>query len=97
MSAAGRYAASKRLVLKTDDGAAVAYLAVRLLPAGATVAGHETTAVRPGETHRPDLLAWRTLRDPLLAYRIADANDAMDPLSLCNRADAVLDLPGSEL
>lgn len=53
--------------------------------------------MRADEVDRLDLVANRTLRDPLQAWRIADANTAMDPLALTRRAGATLQIPGSPL
>jgi hypothetical protein len=53
--------------------------------------------VQASEVDRLDLVAFRALRDPLQAWRIADANLAMDPLGLCRRAGDPLRLPGSQL
>jgi nucleoid-associated protein YgaU len=37
------------------------------------------------QSDRLDLIAARTLGDPLLFWRIADANDAMNPFDLLTR------------
>jgi hypothetical protein len=79
---------------RTDaPGPAVGYLAIRILPFGETVASGSTTNVQASELDRLDLIANRTLRDPLQAWRIADANDAIDPFSLCSAIGASLKLP----
>jgi hypothetical protein len=93
----GRYDSSAKLVYTTPDGARIPFLAPRILPRGETVASGATTAVESAEVHRLDLVAYRTLRNAELAWRIADANDAMDPLALCARAGTVLRLPASRL
>lgn len=73
------------------------YLALRILPLGSTVSGGTSTRVQATEVHRLDRVAYRTLSDAGQAWRIADANVAMDPFELCERADTVLQLPGSIL
>lgn len=92
-----RYAASAKLERPGPDGRTVRYLAPRILPQPSTVTGGGTTQVRADEVDRLDLVANRTLRDPLQAWRIADANTAMDPLALTRRAGATLQIPGSPL
>jgi hypothetical protein len=94
---AGRYATCAQLTRNDSSGRLVRYLAPRILPQGSTVAGGGRTQVRPAEVHRLDLLAYRTLRSPQQSWRIADANDAMDPFALVERPGAVLELPGSTL
>ena len=49
------------------------------------------------ELIRLDLIAYRTLQNAELAWRIADTNLAMDPFELCARAGIVLQLPASTL
>jgi hypothetical protein len=94
---ASRYAGCAPLTRTDASGRLVRYLAPRILPQGAAVAGGGRTQVRPGEVHRLDLIANRTLRAPQLSWRIADANDAMDPFELCDHAGQAIDLPGSAL
>ncbi|HWT95335.1 MAG TPA: hypothetical protein VN238_20230 [Solirubrobacteraceae bacterium] len=92
-----RYATSAKLERCGPDGQTVRYLAPRILPQPATVAGGTSTQVRADEVDRLDLVAARTLRDAQQAWRIADANTAMDPLALTRRSGATLQLPGSPL
>jgi hypothetical protein len=88
--AGSRYRDSAPLTRRDPSGRLVRYLAPRILP---LPAGTSTTTVKPGEVHRLDLIAYRALRDPEQAWRIADANAAMDPFALCERAGAELRLP----
>lgn len=97
MSDTSRYSSSQVLVYQSSDGVEVKYLAPRILPFAWTVAGPSTTVVRATEVHRLDRIATRTLRNPLLAWQISDANDAMNPFALCEQAGQVLQLPGSRL
>jgi hypothetical protein len=94
---ASRYGGSQQLRRLDGSGRQVTYLAIRILPLGASVAGDTTTTVQDSEVDRLDLIANRTVGDPLLAWRIADANDAVDPIELCRRAGALLKLPASPL
>jgi hypothetical protein len=97
MSDTSRYASSPVLVYRAGDGQTVKYLAPRILPFGWTVASAYTTAVQLTEVNRLDRVATRTLRNPLLAWRICDANDAMDPFALCQQPGELLQLPASGL
>ncbi len=94
---ASRYAPCARLTRTDASGRAVEYLATRILPLGDAVAGPAGTDVRAAELYRLDLVAYRTLRDPDQAWRIADANDAIDPFALCARVGDRLRLPASTL
>jgi hypothetical protein len=94
---ASRYAGSTKLTWQGDSGEAVNYLAVRILPLGESVSGATTTMVQANEVDRLDLIANRTLGDPEQAWRIADANDAIDPFAICHQAGALLKLPASLL
>jgi hypothetical protein len=92
---ASRYANSTALWRYDASGRLVHYLGPRILPQGSAVSGATTTRVRAAEVHRLDLVAYRTLRSAEQAWRIADANDAMDPFELCERSGANLRLPSS--
>lgn len=92
-----RYASSAQLTWTSDSGRVVTYLAIRILPLGETVAGGTATRVQANEVDRLDLIANRTLGDPEQAWRIADANDAIDPFALCDQAGSLLNLPASTL
>jgi hypothetical protein len=83
---------------RTDDsGRAVKYLSLRILPPGDAVAGATVTRVQANEVDRLDLIANRALGDPNQAWRIADANDAIDTFSLCAHPGLLLKLPASTL
>jgi hypothetical protein len=91
----GRYSGCAELTRVERDGRPVRYLAPRILPLGSTVAQGASSAVAADEVQRLDLFAYRRLGNALLAYRVCDANDAMDPLSLCEPAGHLLRVPGS--
>jgi hypothetical protein len=93
----GRYRGCTELTRLDRDGRRVRYLAPRILPLGSTVAQGPPSIVAADEVHRLDLFAYRRLGNPLLAYRICDANDAIDPLTLCAPAGRPLLLPRSAL
>lgn len=67
------------------------YVARRFVPAPSGV----TVAVRHmvSSMERPDLLAARYLADPLLYWRIADANAVIDPNELTDTPGRRIDVP----
>jgi hypothetical protein len=80
IAADSRYASSAQLTRTSPDGVQVIYLAPRVLPlpdGAAPVLIHRVT-----DSDRLDLLAWKTLGNPTLSWRIADANRAMHPGAL---------------
>jgi len=93
----GRYDASAERALRLPDGTLVRHLAPRILPIDRPGAEPASTEVRATEVDRLDLVSARTIGDPLLAWRLSDANDAMDPFDLCDRPGRVLRLPASDL
>ena len=97
MTAPGRYAGLPVRTWTAPDGSEVTYVPPRILPPAATLPPGTVAVVGAGERHRLDLLAYRTLGDPLLAYLIADANDAMDPFALCAEPGRTLRVPGPPL
>lgn len=94
---AGRYDTLQPTSLPIAEGGSVEYLPLRVLPFGWTVAGVGTTVVRTTEQLRLDLIATRTIGNPLLSWQIADANDAMDPFSVCEVVGSSLQLPATNL
>jgi len=62
------------------EGRTVAYVGRRFLPQGDTLPVLATVVCKEGD--RLDQFAARTLGDPTLFWRIADANNAMDPMEL---------------
>jgi hypothetical protein len=94
---ASRYAGAKPLTYTSPKGVRVRYLPPRVLPQvpppGAPGAPSGYAAVAATERHRLDLVAQRTLRDPLLAWRIGDANAAMDPFALVAVPGTLLAIP----
>lgn len=74
------------------DGRRSLYKTRRMLPSAGSVSS--VTSARVGDEDRLDLIAWRTLGSPQLSWRIADANDAMDPEALV-RPGRLLRVPGT--
>ena len=75
-----RYASLGTSQITTPDGRTITFAPRRLLPQSRTLTILSTTALNEGE--RLDLFSARVLGDPLLFWRICDANDAMDPQDL---------------
>ena len=69
------------------DGVEVIYKQRRFLPRADPDAAASTVLPRDGD--RLDLIAARTLGDPLLFWRIADANGALDPFDLVESGRAL--------
>ncbi len=92
-----RYYRSGRAIYVAPDGTRVPYLKRRLLPQGDSLEAMAVVTVTSGL--RPDLLSARMQGDPLQFWRIADANDAMNPFELTKVAGRQLRIPrpGQEL
>jgi hypothetical protein len=93
----GRYGDAERRVYVSPRGIRTVWLAPRILPqptaGGPGQPPAITTTVADQERDRLDNIAFRTLRDPLQAWRISDANSAMDPFALCAKTGTVLIVP----
>jgi len=83
-----RYYNLETAVLKTADGLERAYKRRRFLPDGKQMPLLAEVTVIEGD--RIDLITSRTLSDPEQFWRVADANNAMDPTELTKE-------PGSRL
>jgi hypothetical protein len=77
---ASRYAKLDTVALTRPDGSVIVYVRRRFIPPADTHVEIARVEVNPGE--RCDLLAARTLGDPLHYWRICDANDVNDPAEL---------------
>ena len=75
-----RYAKLETLSYTAPNGEVVAYVRRRFLPPGETLP--VLAEVTFGARERLDLLTHRTLGDPLQFWRIADANNAINPFDL---------------
>jgi hypothetical protein len=86
-----RYANTETTTLTLEDGTEVSYVRRRFLPGGDshTIIGQVSTVQRD----RMDTVAYRSLGDPLSFWRIADANEAMDPTDLVDKAGRTLVIP----
>lgn len=94
-----RYANLPLKQLTRTDGTSLSYLSRRFVPDPVRFATLQFYQVREGD--RADSIAARTLGDPLLWWRLADANGVIDPSELTRtlgeklRITAQKDLPGS--
>lgn len=73
------------------DAPGIVYARRRFLPRRTDIAIAAERIVAGGD--RPDLLAARELTDPLLYWRIADANAVTDPFELTNTLGARVLIP----
>jgi hypothetical protein len=69
------------------DGTPIVYLSRRLVPQASSFASVETYMMSSGE--RLDQVAGAKYGDPLLAWRLADANGALDPAELEHRGQRI--------
>jgi len=72
-----RYYAIATTTFTDDEGEQVTHLRRRFLPKGEDMP--LLVEVEPGDGDRLDLIAHRTLGDPLAFWRVCDANNAMHP------------------
>jgi hypothetical protein len=86
-----RYFNLKTAKFATPDGREVVYMTRRFLPQGSTKPLLVEVAVSEGD--RLDLITARTLGDPEHFWRVADANDAMNPFDLTAEPGRVLRVP----
>jgi hypothetical protein len=83
-----RYANVETATLVMADGTEVRYLKRRFLPDGLRQPLLTEVTVIQGD--RLDLIAYRTIGDPVQFWRIADANNAMNPEDLVADAGEVI-------
>ena len=86
-----RYHGLPVLTCTAPTGQTIPYVARRFCPQGDTLPVLAEALV--GDRDRLDLVAARTLGNALLAWRIADANDAMDPADLTAEPGRRLRIP----
>jgi hypothetical protein len=73
------------------DGSVIVYKRRRFVPPGDRILALSEVVV--GQTDRLDLIAFRTLGRPELFWRIADANNAMNPFDLTAIPGVALRIP----
>lgn len=86
-----RYDKLETATLALPDGREARYKRRRFLPPGAPKPLLVEVTVTEGD--RLDLITARTLGDPEHFWRVADANDAMNPFDLTAEAGRVLRVP----
>jgi hypothetical protein len=86
-----RYARLPVLMYVGRDGLPIAYVSRRFLPRSETLQTLGETEVQSED--RPDLASFRALGEPLAFWRMADANDVMDPGELTEEPGRVLRIP----
>ena len=86
-----RYYNLETLKMTAPDGREVVYKSRRFLPKGAAMQLLVEATVTEGD--RLDLITARTLGDPEHFWRVADANDAMNPFDLTAETGRVLRVP----
>jgi hypothetical protein len=85
IESSSRYFRIPEEIYVTQDGEQILYKRRRIPPTGSSLATQAIVPVQPS-SDRLDLIANRTLGSPLLFWRIADANDAMNPFDLVERS-----------
>ena len=86
-----RYAKLPVLTWTAPDGRPVVYVSRRFVPRAGTLQRLGETAARSDD--RPDLVTARTLGDPTMFWRVADANGVMDAAELVESPGRVLRIP----
>lgn len=86
-----RYYKLETVKLTLPDGREAVYKRRRFLPRGAAMPLLVEVAVTEGD--RLDLITARTLGDPEHFWRVADANDAMNPFDLTAETGRILRVP----
>lgn len=83
-----RYYELETAIWTAPDGREVPYKRRRFLPQGSAMPRLAEVTVTEGE--RLDSITARTLSDPEQFWRVADANDAMDPTELTEQPGRLL-------
>lgn len=86
-----RYDPLETVTLAAPDGRVISYKRRRFLPRGASLPLLVEVIVTEGE--RLDLVTARTLGDPEQFWRVADANDALNPSDLTAEVGRRLRVP----
>ena len=86
-----RYYAIETVQLTAPEGRVIAYKRRRFLPQGETLPLLVEVVVTEGD--RLDVITARTLGDPEQFWRVADANNAMNPTELTDEIGRALRVP----
>ncbi|HEU0052578.1 MAG TPA: hypothetical protein VFQ39_05350 [Longimicrobium sp.] len=93
--ATSRYYGIPTATFVDGDGRAITYLTRRFCPQPDTIPVLARMALRTDE--RLDQFTARTLGDPTLFWRVADANNAVDPFRLTDEPGRTLTVPAPQL
>ncbi len=83
-----RYENVKNALFTAVDGRVIQYKRIRFIPETAAIQRHTV-----GQGERLDLISHRYFKDPLLFWRICDANKAMPPDELVEEAGRRILIP----
>lgn len=86
-----RYSGTPTAIYQAADGGKVVYYTRRVLPQPDSLTIVSDVVIGPND--RPDLVATRALGNPLLFWRIGDANYAMNPFALTAKSGERLNVP----
>lgn len=86
-----RYFDIETVELKTADGRTVKYKRRRFLPSGEDKQTLAEVVVTEGD--RLDLITSRAIGDPEQFWKVADANNAMNPFRLTTELGRILKIP----
>jgi hypothetical protein len=89
--ASSRYHGIESALVETEDGRVRIYLRRRFVPSPDRFQTLQEHVVTEGE--RLDNITWLYLGDPLLFWRLGDANNAMQPDALTDRIGSRLRIP----
>lgn len=89
-----RYYSAETATHAAPDGRVLTYARRRFLPRGESLSLLAAVAVTQGD--RLDLITARTLGDPEQFWRVADANEAMNPFELTAEVGRLLRVPVPE-
>jgi hypothetical protein len=93
-----RYAGLPYLTYVAPDGQTIVYLSRRFAPQPDTIHAPTRVTVQQADCDRLDLVTARALhQQPELFWKIADANDAMDPFALTYPPGLVLRVPAPKV
>lgn len=92
--ASSRYSRLPVLKHVENDGSEVTYVSRRFLPPSESLPLLAEVEVKDADRH--DLITARTLGDPTSFWRIADANDVMDPGELVEEPGRKLRIPSPQ-
>ena len=91
---ASRYYSIETATYTTKDGKQIAYKRRRFLPQGSEM--QLLLEVTINEDDRLDLITARTLGDPLQFWRVADANNIMNPVEVTDEIGRDIRVPMPE-